>query len=227
MSYNPPPLGPINRDYPYTAGIDPNRYPPTPEIQGSNQISALSSNANIYSNPSNLSQTVQTANYGKTSVLGKISNWFKEHPKVILALKILAVAAVVAGLIAATIFTFGAALPAVAAITTASSMKATAGAFALMGVAVGLTFATVATPFIAKATHMYEVTDDNIKDTLTFFGCTLATTAISTGIFAASGAALGIKGLVAAKIGLSTIGTVALFGGGAGIAKAIIDNNSR
>jgi len=135
-----------------------------------------------------------------TSVLGKVAEFFKK-PSVIKTLKILTVLIVVGGLIAATVFTFGAAIPAIAAI---SSVGAVA---------------------IAKVTKMHKHTKENLSDIATFLGMTIITSGLITGAMAASGAGLGVKGIMAAKAGLGTVGTALFLGSGAAFVRAIIGRN--
>ena len=178
----------------------------------------------LRSNPEAFESNVERLrNERSGSVLNNVSEFFATHPRVVLGLKVLAVAAIVAGLIAASVFTFGAAIPAVVALTSASSTGAAAGAFALLGTGIGLSVSALGTLFIAKLTKMHKITQDNLSDTLTFLTLSIGSSVIITGLFAVSGAASGAKGIVAAKAGLSTAGTVALLGGAAAVVKAFIE----
>jgi hypothetical protein len=138
--------------------------------------------------------------------------------------KILIVAMVVGGLVTASVFTFGAAIPLVGSLTVASSTASAAGAFALLGAATGLALSSVLTIGLAKLVNMHTVTEKNAEDIMGFLVLSIGGSAVITGLFAASGAGMGLKGIVAAKAGLSTLGTVALLGGGAAIAKTIIES---
>lgn len=154
---------------------------------------------------------------GPSSVLGRISAFFEQHPKVVLGLKVFTVAVVVAGLIAATVFTFGAAIPAVAAIGVGSGAASIAGAGALIGAAIGLTLSSFATVAIAKSTKMFELTKSNFQDVVKFLGFSLLTSAAITGFFAGAGAGIaaggGEYGVTVATATLGTVGSMLLYGG--------------
>lgn len=159
----------------------------------------------------------------KTSVLGKMKNGleaFFSDKRTILGLKIAAVVIVVAGLITASVFTFGAAVPAVAALTAVSGFNAVVGTTALLGTGIGLAISAAFTPFMAKACDMFKVTDINLLDTVKFLYLNTLASGVITGCFAVSGYFLGIEGVVAAKAGLGAFATTLLFGGGAGIVRS-------
>lgn len=164
-----------------------------------------------------------------SSVLGKLQGiweFMKTDEFKARAIKALIVAVVVGGLIAASVFTFGAALPLVAALTVHSSYLACAGAFALLGTAGGLAMSAAAAVAIAKATDMHKYTGNDADDIALFLVGTTVTTVALTGLMAASGAGTGVKGMVAAKAGLGTIGSTLLFGTGAGLVTFMLDKKS-
>lgn len=119
------------------------------------------------------------------SVLGRVSSFFA-NPKVVLAMKITAVAIVIAGLITASVFTFGA-VPAVLAGVGAGTLATSVAAGALIGTGVGLVSGGLFSVFIAKSANMFKHTEKNLDDLKKFITLTFVTTLG----FTASGAAIG------------------------------------
>lgn len=158
-----------------------------------------------------------------TSVLGKISDYFERNPNVVAGLKVLGVALVVGGLIAASVFSFGTAVPLIAALGAGSSAAAVTGAFALLGSAIGLALSSIWTVFAAKMTDMHKVTSNNFADFTTFLALSFGGSAAITGVFALIGTSFGFEGILAAEAGLSTFGTVAVFGTGAAFVKHLLN----
>lgn len=157
-----------------------------------------------------------------TSVLGKISDYFERNPKVVVGLKVMGVALVVGGLIAASVFSFGAAVPLIAALGAGSSTAAVTGAFALLGTAIGLALSSIWTVFAAKITDMHNITSNNLADFVTFLALSLGGSAVITGVFALIGTSFGANGILAAQAGLGTFGTLAVFGTGGAFVKYLL-----
>lgn len=137
----------------------------------------------------------------------------KTKERLIVAAKVLVVVALIAGLIAASVFTFGAAGAAVGAIAWGGSAAAMFTSFAttgaLFGAGIGLAASAVTAGVIAYNMRMHEYTKDektqrpnNLIQTAKFLGYSLAASAAITAYGAASGASEGMRyGLFALIIG--------------------------
>jgi len=114
------------------------------------------------------------------SIKNRLSKLFTKE-NAIVATKILVVAIAIAGLIAASVFTFG--LAGVAAGLVAKG--------ALIGVSIGLSLSVPAVAVVAYKTDMHRYTGNDCKDTLKFAGGSLLAAATITGVSAGIGASVG------------------------------------
>lgn len=159
-----------------------------------------------------VAQNMQHAS-NSSGVRGAIASWWgKNREDIVVTLKVLAVVAVIAGLVAASVFSFGAAGVLISALTAASGFGAGAGAFALFGVGTGLALSAILTPLVAWFTKMHKCTNDNIGDTINFIGVTFIGSAIITGIGALEGVFFGIEAMASAKMGLGAVAGYMIFG---------------
>lgn len=162
------------------------------------------------SSSSSVSDVFENANLNQSSsgILGTLSNGINKiftRKNAIIAAKVLVVVLLVAGLIAASVFTFGA-VGAIAGV----GIGVFVAKGAVIGTGVGLALSAPATAAIATQMKMFEATEKNIEDTLKFVGVSLVVSTFITAYCASSGANEGLRwGLIATII----------CGGGAAIGK--------
>lgn len=171
-----------------------------PSVSSQNLVLASSSQANQPTCMETIKKNLAKYKVTASGELRKIVDYMDHHPRLVQTLKISAAALVVGGLITASIFSFGAAIPLV---ISASSIgpSAIAGPFALMGTAIGLAISSVVSLDSAIKFNMYKVTNHNLQDTVNFVGISLLLSITITGLLASMGANfrlryMGISGLL-------------------------------
>ena len=202
-------LGRVNSNDPFNSFV--------PQL---NDSSTLPRTANL-----NTRRTLLIENFIQypSGVLGEISRFFDRHPNVVIGLQALTVTLIIGGLITASVFSFGAAIPLIAALTASSSTGSVMGAFALLGTGVGLAASAVWTGAAAAWTEMHKAHEgEHLPKMVDFLLSSLIGSVVTTGLFALSGADLGLKGAIAAEAGLSTLGTAVFFGSGAAIVRSFL-----
>jgi hypothetical protein len=126
-----------------------------------------------------------------TPISTRRRDWEDIKKGLIIAGKILLVTVVVAGLIAATIFTGGAAAGVVAAVSLGWTSFVLKGA--LIGATIGLSISAVAMPVIGYRMDMHKYTGEDLCDSAAFLGAAVATSAVVTSACALGGANDGAK----------------------------------
>lgn len=148
---------------------------------------------------STISGTVSSGNMGFTKsqnarfsqITSKGRDWEDIKKGLIVAAKVLLVVAVVAGIIAASVFTGGAAAGVVAAVNLGWTSFALKGA--LIGATIGLSISAAAMPVIAYKLQMHRYTGEDLCDSAVFLGVAAATSAAITATCALGGANDGAK----------------------------------
>ena len=141
----------------------------------------------------------------ESGVLGKVSAWFASLTPAQVA-KGVVVALVIAGLITASVFTFGAAGVAFGALAWGGSSAAIITSFvatgALFGTGVGLVTSAAVSGYIAYKNDMFKDTEHNLEDVGKFLGWSFLASVLITGASALSGADEGLRyGILAMIIG--------------------------